>query len=91
MYGVCKICGCTDDHACHSPIFGNCWWVDDSHELCSHCQMKLEARGLSPEDIENEPAPGLYVEETVCPYPEREWCEGCPKYIEEDGVCEMEY
>ena len=51
MYGVCKICGCTDSHACNSPIFGNCWWVDDSHELCSHCKMKLEAKGLLVEDV----------------------------------------
>ena len=34
--------------------------------------------------------PGLYVEETVCPYPEREWCEGCPRYIEDEGICDME-
>ena len=51
MYGVCKICGCTDDHACHSPILGNCWWVDDTHELCSHCEMKLKSRGLLVEDV----------------------------------------
>lgn len=37
MYGVCKKCGCTDDNPCFNPIYGNCWWVDDSHTLCSHC------------------------------------------------------
>lgn len=37
MYGVCKICGCTDDNPCFNPICGTCWWVDDSHTLCSHC------------------------------------------------------
>lgn len=79
------------DHDVHSPIFGNCWWVDETHELCSHCEMILEARGLKVEDVANEPVPGLYVEETVCPYPEREVCEGCPKYIEDEGICEMEY
>ena len=39
----------------------------------------------------DEPVPGLYIEETVCTYPEREVCEGCPKYIEDEGICDMEY
>jgi hypothetical protein len=37
MYGVCKICGCTDNNACISNEFGACWWLDETHELCSHC------------------------------------------------------
>ena len=36
-YGVCKKCGCTDTDPCYHPNWGNCWWVDDTHELCSHC------------------------------------------------------
>lgn len=36
-YGVCKKCGCTDTDPCFNPEHGNCWWVDESHELCSHC------------------------------------------------------
>ena len=36
------------------------------------------------------PVPGLYVEETTCPFPERETCDGCPKYIEDEGICDME-
>ena len=36
-YGTCKICGCTDKRACVHPDFGACWWIDDTHELCSHC------------------------------------------------------
>lgn len=28
---TCRICGCTDDHACNPP----CWWVDD--DACSSC------------------------------------------------------
>ena len=36
-YGTCKICGCTDTRACVHPDFGACWWIDDTHELCSHC------------------------------------------------------
>lgn len=39
---------------------------------------------------EDKPVPGLYVEETVCPYPERTTCDGCPKYIEDEGICDME-
>lgn len=37
MYGTCKICGCTDDDACVHPDFGECFWLDDNHEVCSHC------------------------------------------------------
>lgn len=36
-YGICKVCGCTDNDPCFHPEHGNCWWVDDTHELCSHC------------------------------------------------------
>lgn len=36
-YGTCKVCGCTDNDPCHNPKHGNCWWVDETHELCSHC------------------------------------------------------
>lgn len=36
-YGVCRICGCTDNDPCYNPMHGNCWWVDETHELCSHC------------------------------------------------------
>ena len=36
-YGICKVCGCTDNDPCFNPEHGHCWWVDDSHELCSHC------------------------------------------------------
>ena len=37
MYGVCKVCGCTDNDPCFHPDWGMCWWVDETHELCSHC------------------------------------------------------
>lgn len=39
MYGVCKICGCTENDPCYNPDHGFCWWVDDNHELCSHCAI----------------------------------------------------
>lgn len=35
--GVCRICGCTDDDPCFNPRVGNCWWIDETHTLCSHC------------------------------------------------------
>ena len=32
-----------------------------------------------------------YIEyETCCPYSEREWCDGCPRYITEEDLCDME-
>ena len=37
MYGKCKKCGCTDNHACNHPDYGSCWWVTEEHDLCSHC------------------------------------------------------
>lgn len=36
-YGVCQNCGCTDNNPCYNPSAGYCWWVDDTHTLCSHC------------------------------------------------------
>lgn len=31
--GVCRVCGCTDQHACD----GGCSWADASHTLCTNC------------------------------------------------------
>lgn len=36
-YGICKVCGCTENNPCFNPVHGYCWWADDTHELCSHC------------------------------------------------------
>jgi hypothetical protein len=33
--GVCKICLCTEDHACPDPDTGTCFWVES--DLCSAC------------------------------------------------------
>jgi hypothetical protein len=33
----CRICGCTDDHACQ----GGCHWVEK--DLCSACKQSTEA------------------------------------------------
>lgn len=38
MYGICKICGCTDQNACVSFMGGPCYWLDDTHMLCSCCR-----------------------------------------------------
>lgn len=38
----------------------------------------------------NSTVPGLYVEETFCPHPELESCDGCERYIEDEGVCDLE-
>lgn len=42
----CRICGCTDDHAC----YGGCYWVEP--DLCSSCALSEEyveahARGVA--------------------------------------------
>lgn len=33
---TCRICGCTDDHACP----GGCYWVEE--DLCSECVGKIK-------------------------------------------------
>lgn len=35
----CRVCGCTDDHACVDTDLGPCWWVED--DLCSHCSPDI--------------------------------------------------
>lgn len=37
---VCKVCGCTDDHACTTPE-GPCHWIIEG-ELCSACAIELK-------------------------------------------------
>ena len=38
--GVCRVCGCTRDHACMIPLRDGrdvaCWWVDSSMTLCNN-------------------------------------------------------
>ncbi len=31
----CRVCGCSQDHACIDDEHGPCWWVEP--DLCSHC------------------------------------------------------
>lgn len=67
-YGICKICGCTDNDPCFNPQYGNCWWVDDTHELCSHCAKQEIAD--DPETIHcinsNDPCTHGLEEYLVC-------------------------
>lgn len=49
IYGACRICGCTDDNPCFNPNVGNCWWTDESHTLCSHCE--IEVISTDPETV----------------------------------------
>lgn len=64
-YGTCKQCGCTDNNACVHPDFGSCWWMNEIHNLCSHCveladdptverpkdREQLETLNLKPETL----------------------------------------
>lgn len=36
--GVCRVCGCTDSHACA----GGCFWEDAAHTLCTACAGTVE-------------------------------------------------
>lgn len=33
--GTCRVCLCTQNHACPDPETGTCWWVQE--DLCSAC------------------------------------------------------
>ena len=36
--GICRICGCTESNPCYHPEHGTCWWSDNEHTICSHCE-----------------------------------------------------
>ena len=40
--GVCKICLCTQMHACPDPETGTCYWVKE--DLCSACASPAERK-----------------------------------------------
>ena len=76
-YGICKICGCTDKDPCHNPVYGMCWWVDDTHELCSHCADKDIADDPATQHCINtngfDPYPGIERKDLAglgCPFPD---------------------
>lgn len=43
--GVCVVCKCTYDNACHDDELGPCWWV--RYSLCSHCVRQLVTDALT--------------------------------------------
>lgn len=69
-YGVCKVCGCTDNDPCSNPRHGFCWWTDEKHELCSHCADREIAE--DPETIHcinsSDPYKQSLAERLVCRY-----------------------
>lgn len=38
--GLCRLCGCTDRHACP----GGCAWVNAAHDVCSACVKRILTR-----------------------------------------------
>ncbi len=86
-YGICKVCGCTDDNPCYHPEHGFCWWVDYTHELCSHCADKSIAEDPDTQHCINsngiDPFPGVENKNLAalgCPYPDDtgSMCFDCP-------------
>jgi len=49
-HGTCRICGCTDDHACAEP----CSWADESQTLCDN--PDCIAKAATPVPTELKPA-----------------------------------
>lgn len=98
MRGVCKVCGCTEMDPCFNPDYGCCWWVDDSHELCSHCADKDIADDPRTEHCVNSKNGMMDDDEYICvnvigPHPEGaspcDYCEREPCIGVE--ICEDEY
>ncbi len=58
MNGICKICNCTEGHACVTPE-GPCRWI--TSDLCSACVIELK----SGEHTGKYPDCGLLIEK-VC-------------------------
>lgn len=85
-YGVCRVCGCTDNDPCHHPEHGMCWWVDETHELCSHCADPAIAEDPNTQHCINtkglDPYPGIERKDLAalgCPFPDGdgEECSEC--------------
>jgi hypothetical protein len=43
--GQCRVCGCTDDHAC----LDGCAWADEDHTLCTSCVPSDDS--IEPDDF----------------------------------------
>lgn len=87
--GVCKVCGCTDLDPCFNPQHGCCWWVDDSHELCSHCAEESIFSDPSTQHCINskgfDPFAGIVNKDLAalgCPYPDEDGdcCKDCSHF-----------
>ena len=97
-YGVCRVCGCTDQDPCYNPEYGNCWWVDDSHELCSHCADAEIANHPGTQHCINsegiDPFPGVVHKDLAaigCPYPDEDIsaCADCSHRSILFGTCDL--
>lgn len=51
--GTCRICGCTEDHACETDD-GTCSWADDSETLCDNpdCVAKAAASSEAAGEVD---------------------------------------
>ncbi|KAF0200606.1 MAG: hypothetical protein FD170_3355 [Bacteroidetes bacterium] len=50
---------------CIHPDHGACWWVDDEHELCSHCSIEEIATDPATERHQDDPC---IISDWNCPY-----------------------
>jgi hypothetical protein len=46
--GICRVCGCTDDHACQCADGQPCGWTNGATDLCTACAERAEALLASP-------------------------------------------
>lgn len=95
-YGICKVCGCTEQDPCYHPVHGFCWWADETHELCSHCADKSIADDPDTLHCINsngfDPFPGVRNKNLAalgCPYPDDETCHDCLHRSIFFGTCDL--
>ena len=96
--GTCRICGCTWNNPCYNPKHGTCWWVDDTHELCSHCADRLISEDSDTRHCINsgvtELFPGIERKDLAalgCPFPDSdaEMCIECRHRSILFGTCDL--
>ena len=68
------MCGCSDEDPCYNPSHGFCWWVDETHELCSHC---------AEEEIADDPET-IHRFNTLI---DNQHCSLCANMNRAEGVC----
>ena len=98
MYGVCKVCGCTENDPCYHPDWGCCWWADETHELCSHCADAEIANDPCTQHCINSKGiddfPGIERKDLAalgCPFPDDqgELCIDCSHHSLIFGTCDL--